>query len=230
MQNLANNYNYKLPAPHIHHPRIINSMLQSSIYLLYAYLRPLLKWFLHRFTGLCELQRLCYGTAEGARRTHSVERSLRLSRHMKIRQMVIYLDGRVLQPVSSSSAATLLDQHQQQSDAKAFVDQCVVPGVHAVLRAKRIDTRVHPDLGRMLRGCIESAWGYRRLFNAVEALRCTQFDSSCVEHEEKLLRLWQLLNPDVELEARVTKQWQDIGFQVNSASRQCLLSDLNNCV
>lgn len=190
-------------------------MLQSSFYLLYAYLRPLLKWFLHRFTGLCELQRLCYGTAEGARRTNSVEQSLRQSRHTKIRQMIIHLDGRVLQPLPQPSPGQQQQQLQlYQSDLKAFVDQYVQPGVHAVQRAKRIDTRVHPDLGRMLRGCIESAWGYRRLYNAVETLRCTQFDSSCLEHETKLLRLWQLLNPDVELEARVTKQWQDIGFQV----------------
>lgn len=170
-------------------------MLQSSFYLLYAYLRPLLKWFLRRFTGLCELQRICYGTAEGARRTQGVENSLRLSRHARIRQMLIGLDARVVQP---------------QLDVKPFV----AAGVQTVLRAKRIDARYHPELGPNLGGCIAAAWGYRRLYHAVEALRCTAYDAASLEHERKLLLLWKLLCPDEPLETRITKQWQDIGFQV----------------
>lgn len=35
------------------------------------------------------------------------------------------------------------------------------------------------------------------------------------EHEEKLQKLWNLLQPDEPLEARVTKQWTTIGFQGN---------------
>lgn len=184
-------------------------MFQSSFYLLYAYLRPLLKWFLHRYTGLSELQRICYGTAEGTRRTCAVEHSLRLSRHPKIRQMVVYLDARVQQPI----------------DVKQFVDQFVDSGVQTVLRAKRIDARIHPDLGPNLRGCIESVWGYRRLYHAVEELRCTVYDCGSIEHERKLLRLWELLCPDVPLEQRITKQWQDIGFQVGSRFSLTILSN-----
>lgn len=170
-------------------------LLQSSFHLLYAYLRPLLKWLLHRFTGLCELQRICYGTAVGARRTHRVEHSLRLSRHQRIRQLLIGLEARVVQP---------------QLDLKPLV----VAAVQTVLRAKRINARYHPELGPNLGGCLAAVWGYRRLYHAVEALRCTSYDAASVEHERKLLLLWRLLCPDEPLEARITKQWQDIGFQV----------------
>lgn len=48
---------------------------------------------------------------------------------------------------------------------------------------------------------------------AISALRKEQFDSENTSHEGKLLELWDNLMPTQRLEARITKQWQDIGFQ-----------------
>lgn len=47
----------------------------------------------------------------------------------------------------------------------------------------------------------------------IENLRITQYDSDDLLHEKKLLDLWNLLMPDNQLENRITKQWQTIGFQ-----------------
>lgn len=60
---------------------------------------------------------------------------------------------------------------------------------------------------------MEQIWGYAALVDCIESLRKTPFDSSNSNHEEKLLSLWATLVPEEALEARVTKQWQHIGFQ-----------------
>lgn len=60
---------------------------------------------------------------------------------------------------------------------------------------------------------MEQIWGFSILKKTVEELRCTKYDSNNPLHEEKLLKLWTLLVPNENLESRVTKQWQYIGFQ-----------------
>lgn len=165
---------------------------------IFAYLRPLLKWLLHTFTRLSELQRICYGQPEGAVRTKGVEQSLRLSRQPTIKHMLIYLDQRM----------------EDEFSSKEMSDQLVPKAVQAIVTVKRIDSKIHPDFRPLLRNCVESIWGYQRLYHIVERLRCTQYDCSNLEHERKLLRLWELLCPGNSLETRITKQWQDIGFQV----------------
>lgn len=68
-------------------------MFFSKIFsILYFYIRPFLKWFLHRFTRLCELQRICYGAPAGYLRTSQVERSLNLSRNIHIKDLIKELD------------------------------------------------------------------------------------------------------------------------------------------
>lgn len=47
----------------------------------------------------------------------------------------------------------------------------------------------------------------------VEDLRLEAYDPENVLHERKLMALWNTLMPDIPLESRITKQWQDIGFQ-----------------
>ncbi|XP_055541793.1 ELMO domain-containing protein 2 isoform X2 [Wyeomyia smithii] len=55
-------------------------MIHKVFNVFYFLARPLVKWFLHRFTNLCELQRICYGCPPGALRTRKVQNSLELSR------------------------------------------------------------------------------------------------------------------------------------------------------
>lgn len=85
--------------------------------------------------------------------------------------------------------------------------------VQVVSRVKRIKGNVHPDFGRLFGNCVTTIWGYKRLMHQVEELRAEAYDSDNLEHEQKLLRLWQLLMPETLLDGRISKQWQDIGFQ-----------------
>ncbi|KAG2220480.1 hypothetical protein INT45_011484, partial [Circinella minor] len=43
----------------------------------------------------------------------------------------------------------------------------------------------------------------------------TKYDSTNPIHEQKLLKLWNALMPETELESRLTRQWAEIGFQGN---------------
>nr|CAD7455539.1 unnamed protein product [Timema tahoe] len=73
--------------------------------------------------------------------------------------------------------------------------------------------RIHPQFVQSFGKCVEHIWGYRQLVHEVERLRTIQYDADDSSHEDKLLKLWGLLMPDVHLKSRVTKQWQEIGFQ-----------------
>ncbi|XP_075971671.1 ELMO domain-containing protein 2 [Anticarsia gemmatalis] len=161
------------------------------------YLRPFIKWFLRKTTRLCELQRICYGDRVGAERTCNVEKSLALSRTRDVKEVVAYLDDIVLR--------------------KQFVPrnfrEIIDPSIAIIVRVKKVNPKLHAPFIVSFRRSLEQIWSYKSLVNEVEELRRSQFDSNNDEHEEKLLKLWALLVPDTPLEARVTKQWQHIGFQ-----------------
>lgn len=64
-----------------------------------------------------------------------------------------------------------------------------------------------------LAACLQQLCGYKKLVQEVETLRATPYDADNLQHEQKLLQLWSLLQPGIPLLTRKTKQWQNIGFQ-----------------
>lgn len=162
------------------------------------YLRPFIKWFLRKTTRLCELQRICYGDKPGAARTCNVEKSLMLSRTRDVKEVVSFLDTVV---------------YERRFVSMNF-HNILNPSIGIILRAKKINPKLHGAFLVSFRKCLEQIWSYRNLLDEVEDLRKIQYDSNNPDHEEKLLKLWSLLVPNEELENRVTKQWQYIGFQV----------------
>lgn len=175
-------------------------MFDNLFSLFYVYARPFIKWFLRKFTRLCELQRICYGAEAGAARYRGIEQSLTMSRHPEIKMLIIKLDEHV------TSSERSFDE---------FRKELVPYALKTVLTVKEIKPKIHPDFGPLFQMSIETIWGYKRLYSDIEAMRKTTYDCDNREHEQKLLQLWKLLNPDQILEARVSKQWQDIGFQVS---------------
>ncbi|XP_071445021.1 ELMO domain-containing protein 2 [Hetaerina americana] len=172
-------------------------MLQLAWSYIYWYLRPILKWFLRRSTKLCELQRICYGVPRGAQRTLDVEYSLANSRSADIKRLISDLNR-------FSESGRLKGE-----TAKNIVNYAVF----TVSKVKVIDLYIHEQFQKSFGVCVQQIWGYRQLLHEVENLRKTPYDSSNPEHEEKLLHLWNLLKPEEPLDGRLTKQWQDIGFQ-----------------
>lgn len=163
----------------------------------YTYARPFIKWFLRQFTCLCELQRICYGFESGSKRKKGVEESLALSRKPQIKEIVNQLNDSVTRKMNTAE----------------FQDYLVPFAVATIMKVKRVKQKIHPDFGPSLGVCIETIWSYRRLCADIEDIRRIQFDNTNADHENKLLKLWRLLMPTQPLDKRVTKQWQDIGFQ-----------------
>lgn len=176
-----------------------SNLLEKVVALVYLYVRPLLKWFLHKFTNLCEMQRICYGMNYGSKRTKAVEKSLTLSRTAEIRELV-----KSLNELTSESETT----------DEQFLGDVIERAVETVMRVKHIKPKANPEFAQLFETCVEQIYGYKRLYYMVESLRTTQYDSDNPQHEEKLLKLWKILMPETKLENRITKQWQDIGFQV----------------
>lgn len=169
-----------------------------SIYTyLYWVFRPCIKWFLRKTTKLCELQRICYGEQAGYPRSQDVEVSLNLSKNEHIKDLVAYLNK-------------LSDEKKLSGPMyKAALEK----SVYVVILAKKINPTIHRQFLKSFGRCVEHIWGYRQLLQEIEKCRLTQYDTENEEHETKLLKLWNKLKPGEPLSSRVSKQWQDIGFQ-----------------
>jgi ELMO domain-containing protein len=85
--------------------------------------------------------------------------------------------------------------------------------INTILLVKKINPKYHPGFPTSFGRCVEAIYGYKRLVSIVEELRVEPYSSENEEHEKKLMALWHNLMPEVKLEARITKQWQEIGFQ-----------------
>lgn len=173
---------------------IIVHIIFSYLYFLF---RPTIKWFLRKTTKLCELQRICYGDPVGYTRSHNVEVSLNLSKNEHIRDLLSYLNK-------------LSDEKRLGGPIyRAALEK----SVHVIVLAKRINPNIHIQFLKSFGRCIEHIWGYKQLLHEIESLRLTQYDSDNEDHELRLLSLWNKLRPNECLRSRISKQWQDIGFQ-----------------
>ncbi|XP_055849772.1 ELMO domain-containing protein 2 [Episyrphus balteatus] len=174
---------------------LVMFLFKKILPVLHLLIRPFIKWFLHTFTRLCELQRICYGAKAGANRTKQVERSLTMSHNRRIQELI-----------------KDLNQHVEHCDDNEFIGFSG-RAVGIVMREKCIKPHCHPDFPALFGQCVTQIWGYKRLMIAVEKLRSEPYDAANIVHERKLLELWNELMPDTPLETRITKQWQEIGFQ-----------------
>lgn len=169
-------------------------LLSQLVRLFWWYLRPLVKWFLRKTTRLCELQRICYGEPSGAERTLGVETSLEQSRSPELQGLVKRLGE---------------EKAAEEDAVKRFIESAVT----TIMRVKSIKPELHRQFVQSMSICLKQILGYRQLEHQVEKLRCEAYDEGNLEHEVQLLELWRLLQPDRQLDKRITKQWQEIGFQ-----------------
>ncbi|XP_073518298.1 ELMO domain-containing protein 1 isoform X1 [Phyllobates terribilis] len=141
------------------------------------------KFILRKLTGRCELQRICYKNKPGAGRTLKLESSLK------------------------SSKSKLLQS------AVAVHPDAIEKTIEDILTLKKVNIDTNPQFSVSLQACLLQIVGYRNLTVEVEKLRREAYDSDNPEHEDMLVKLWKMLKPGVPLEARVSKQWCEIGFQ-----------------
>ncbi|XP_072040378.1 ELMO domain-containing protein 2-like [Amphiura filiformis] len=164
-------------------------MLYSiCLYLYFSWVHHMLKWLLHKLTGASELQRICAAKDFGARRAHRLENSLMHSRLGALKRVL------------------------------AEDDINIEDSVHNIMAVKGIDPDENPQFTKDLRCCLQQICGYKQLIKELEQIRKQPYETKNNEHEEILLKLWNLLMPDTKLESRITKQWGDIGFQGDDPS------------
>uniref|UniRef100_A0ACB8FH42 ELMO domain-containing protein 1 n=1 Tax=Sphaerodactylus townsendi TaxID=933632 RepID=A0ACB8FH42_9SAUR len=107
---------------------------------------------------------------------------------------------------------SLVDKVLLQSSLSVHPD-AIEKTIDAIMDLKKINPDVNPQLSVSLQACLLQIVGYRNLIAEVEKLRREPYDSEDSGHEEMLLKLWKCLKPDSPLEARISKQWCEIGFQ-----------------
>lgn len=161
--------------------------MNFSIWWLFeCYFRPLVKWFLRKTTGLCELQRICYGEISGAPRIHGVEYSLTMSKSVHIKRLIAHLN----------------EISYNQCFSGANEREILRGAVSTVISVKKINPKYHPQFLTSFGKCVEQIWGYRQLIAQIEELRTTPYDCDNFEHESKLYALWDKLMPNEKLEGR----------------------------
>ncbi|XP_070607779.1 ELMO domain-containing protein 1 [Erythrolamprus reginae] len=161
----------------------LRMLVQVFLYFYCKCLWRCLKFVARKLTGRCELQRICYNIKPGAERTLKIETSLRNSKNKLL-----------------------------QNSTSVHPD-AIEKTVDAIIDLKKINPDVNPQLSVSLQACLLQIVGYRNLIAEVEKLRREPYDSEEDQHEEMLLKLWKCLKPDSPLEARISKQWCEIGFQ-----------------
>ncbi|OWF37266.1 ELMO domain-containing protein 2-like [Mizuhopecten yessoensis] len=164
---------------------MVTEWLGNAWTALYFFLvRPMWKWVLRKYTGRCELLRICYQYDEGAKRTKSIERSLKLSRVTYLKEL--YKSGNI--PDTAAAA-------------------------QEVMKIKAIVQEVHPRFMDCFQVCLCQICGYKKLKNDVDTIRRVSYSAENSDHEKILLELWDNMMPGVKLETRICNQWKELGFQ-----------------
>ncbi|XP_045203580.2 ELMO domain-containing protein 2-like [Mercenaria mercenaria] len=162
---------------------MLQALWASLVATLYIYLRPMFKWIIRRVTGKCELLRIVYQYPNGAARTKYVEYSLKHSSHHELKRLVKETDTNI-------EAAVVL-----------------------VMKTKFILPEVHSQFEHIFRQSLTQINGYVRLQHEVETVRQVKYSSENSDHEDKLMKLWNILTDGEKLTSRTCSQWSQIGFQ-----------------
>ncbi|XKL59189.1 hypothetical protein PGB90_000205 [Kerria lacca] len=170
--------------------------MQLSFSWFYWSFRSLIKVILRNITKLCELQRICYYTLSGARRSLQIEYSLQHSKQQYIKNVIKYMD-----------------KLSNRRKLRENITEALQYSLILVLDCKEINPRIHTQFVKSFSRCVEHIWGYKQLIEEITVLAKIPYDAENKEHESKLLDLWHLLRPDTPLRSRISKQWQEIGFQ-----------------
>ncbi|CAG9533807.1 unnamed protein product [Cercopithifilaria johnstoni] len=81
-----------------------------------------------------------------------------------------------------------------------------------------VDNEQFRQMRDVLKRSLSQIRGYRELCDYVEEIHKEKYDRKNEIHEKRLLKLWGLLMPKEDLEARMTDQWMKIGFQGHDPS------------
>lgn len=84
---------------------------------------------------------------------------------------------------------------------------------NSLIQEKEIKPAKAPEFIARINSILNPMCEINKITKEALVMRRTLYDTSNPEHEERLLLLWRLLQPEQELDARHTAMWGDIGFQ-----------------
>lgn len=184
------------------------SLWQTLVnYMWFNIIRPLVKGFLRRTTGLCELQRICYGTSgPSADRCIQIQQSLMSSRSKAI--------GRITEKLicvpelrSITSLGATVTSIRPEAEA-----ELVIFAVEAICVEKNVKLEVHQEFVSGLETCLFKLYFYKVMADEAVWLTKQPFDKENPEDVQLLLKLWNKLKDGNETD--ISKQdWPTIGFQ-----------------
>ncbi|KAI1283732.1 hypothetical protein HDE_12624 [Halotydeus destructor] len=147
--------------------------------------RSLVKGFLRRTTGLCELQRIVYGSRDGRQACLALDQSLAASRCPPVRRAVLQL----LLQLSLQGDQDWQDREEEEEEDRGEWAQ-LERACEAICAAKAVGAAQRAHLvAKGLRPCLAHMAAYQRLVLAVKRLRATPFEPQL--HLELLQPLWQ---------------------------------------
>ncbi|CAO3632794.1 unnamed protein product [Cunninghamella blakesleeana] len=95
-------------------------------------------------------------------------------------------------------------------------NDCIINEVTKdILIKKRFPGTIKSPEAQVLKACLQKIVATNQLTRDINEHAQTKYDCTNNIHEQKLLRLWSNLMPNIKLESRLTKQWAEIGFQGN---------------
>jgi len=186
------------------------------IFLWIHYIRPLVKAFLRRTTGLCELQRICYAThGASADRCLQLEKSLTLSRSKvikKVHDKIIWSNqtNQISHPTSGSiSSSTPLPDSLLTSVQEA---EMIEFAIEAIFVDKKIKRNIHEEFVFSLRISLTQMFYYKKVTEEAIDLAKIPYNEENEEHRGLLIKLWNLVTND-NITSLSDGNWSDIGFQ-----------------
>lgn len=142
------------------------------------------KYIVHMITGQCELERICTGNKS------SHEIITKLAKSFKDSSQLCHLK---------------LPKEISDFDSDTFVD--------SIIAIKRISPDAQNKTVAHIYQWVEREKEIQGMLQDLTKRASEAYASTNERHENTLERLWNLLRPNKKRTGRITKEWQDIGFQ-----------------
>ncbi|KAL5259952.1 hypothetical protein ACHWQZ_G010163 [Mnemiopsis leidyi] len=104
-------------------------------------------------------------------------------------------------------------RHKELQDFREYTSVSELSAT--ILKVKNIAAAKDPEFIARIDTTFHPMCEINKLTKEATILKRTKYDVENEEHEMTLLSLWNSLQPDRELESRVSEAWGDIGFQGN---------------
>ncbi|KAG0173260.1 ELMO domain-containing protein 2 [Apophysomyces sp. BC1034] len=186
---------------------VLNKIYQSPLFLSFY---KVYKLVIRLTTGTTEIYRVCQAAARQLEQTHPNKeednRPLLDNWAERIPEDVVY---RIDRSILYSKQLTLERRELESSTCR--IDELI----RVIITKKRFPGASNSPAVQVLRICLVRITETYRLTREINERAHTKYDSTNPLHEQKLLKLWKALMPETELEARLTRQWGEIGFQGN---------------